>query len=538
MKKTSFLIMSIVLPFILFSVNVPQCESKIEEATVYLFGAEIKSSAKINISQGRGMIEILGISPHAIDNSIQISNKQDIEILSVSVSNYHDNAEIRFPELKRMNDSISLFNSKIVALVNEKTSYESELEHLTKNINIGGANTGVNTNELKSASTYFRERNFIIRQEISKIEKEISKHNEVIAKINSRKSKILNENNFSFKKVIIEYEANININAIFEISYISGKCGWAPAYDLKASDIGEPVLMKYKAKVYNNTGLAWETIKLRLSTGDPLQGATAPDISTWNLNFQDVAAKSGYFDNAIRQEKRQFDYAQHQVLDASFTYNTIAVSELSVEFEIAKKYNIPPDGKPYTIDVTEYSLNAEFSHYAIPKYESNVYLIAKVTGWESLNLIDGDMNMYFGDTYLGVSKLNTNSLNDTLELSFGRDKQVSITRTRVEEFTKKSFLGNSQRESFMFEILVKNNRKSDIKISVVDQLPLSNVSDIEVTAVELSGAEYNNITGKLSWIINLKPSESKKVGFGYNIKYPKNYSLNTKQVQYRSVRAF
>ena len=63
------------------------------------------------------------------------------------------------------------------------------------------------------------------------------------------------------------------------------------------------------------------------------------------------------------------------------------------------------------IDVTEYSLNADFSYYAIPKFESNVYLIGKITGWEALNLIDGEMNVYFGETYLGVSQLNTGSLN-------------------------------------------------------------------------------------------------------------------------------
>jgi hypothetical protein len=53
----------------------------------------------------------------------------------------------------------------------------------------------------------------------------------------------------------------------------------------------------------------------------------------------------------------------------------------------------------------------------------------------------------FGDTYLGVSQLSTGTLNDTLELSFGRDKQVSIKRTRVEEYTKKSLLGNSRKKA-------------------------------------------------------------------------------------------
>ncbi|MDD3741156.1 MAG: DUF4139 domain-containing protein, partial [Bacteroidales bacterium] len=223
----------------------------------------------------------------------------------------------------------------------------------------------------------------------------------------------------------------------------------------------------------------------------------------------------------------------YAVMDEKISYNTVAVSEISVEFEIAKNYNIPADGKPYTIDVTEYTLNADFSYYAIPKFESNVYLIGKIIGWESLNLIDGDMNVYFGETYLGVSKLNTSSLNDTLELSFGRDKQISIKRNRIEEFSKKSLLGTSRKESFQYDILVKNNRKVDITISIVDQVPISRESEIEVTVGELSGGEHNTVTGKVTWNTTLKPGESKKYNFGYSVKYPKEQTVNTKQ--YRSM---
>jgi uncharacterized protein (TIGR02231 family) len=360
-------------------------KAEIDEVTVYLYGAEVKAKSSVNLTKGRGIFEITNISPQAINNSVQISNSQDIEILSVSVADYYDNPEINFPEVKRMNDSIKLLNAKITGFVNEKASFEAERDHLVKNMSIAGDNSGVNIADLKVASTYYRERTYAIRQEITRIDNLITAENEKINEINIRKSKILVTNNMNFKKIVIEYEAASNITGIFAISYIAGKCGWAPSYDLKAKEIGQPVEMKYKAKVFNNTGVAWQSVKMKLSTGDPLQGASAPTISTWDLNFSSNSlAKGGYYDNAIKNDQRQFEAAQYQVLDENISYNTVAVSEISVEFEIAKKYNIPADGKPYTIDVTEYSLNADFSHYAVPKFESNVYLIGKITGWKLL----------------------------------------------------------------------------------------------------------------------------------------------------------
>jgi uncharacterized protein (TIGR02231 family) len=535
MKHVTIFFLAIIAFSQLYSQSTVTSKANIDEVTVYLYGAEVKAKSTINLPKGRGMYEIHNISPQSINNSVQISNNQNIEILSVSVVDYSEDVEKTFPEIKRMNDSVKIISNKITAYNNEKSSYEAEKDHLVKNLYIGGSEVGVNITDMKAASTYYRERTLAIKQEITKIDALISLENEKLNDIYLRKSKILVENNVNYKKIIIEYETEVAINANFAISYIAGKCGWAPTYDLKAKEIGEPVTMKYKAKVFNNTGIAWTSVKMKLSTGDPLQGASAPTISTWDLNYNSPGQSKGggYYDNAIKNEYRQFETEQYVVMDERINYNTVAVSEISVEFEIAKKYNIPADGKPYTIDVTEYTLNADFSYYSIPKFESNVYLIGKITGWESLNLIDGDMNVYFGETYLGVSKLNTSSLNDTLELSFGRDKQISIKRNRIEEFSKKSLLGNSRKESYQYDILVKNNRKVDITICIVDQVPISRESEIEVSVGELSGADYNPVTGKATWTTTLKPSESKKYTFGYSIKYPKNQTVNTKQ--YRSL---
>ena len=44
--------------------------------------------------------------------------------------------------------------------------------------------------------------------------------------------------------------------------------------------------------------------------------------------------------------------------------------------------------------------------------------------WEKLSLIDGMANVYFGNTYVGESKIDTRLISDTLELSLGRDNQI------------------------------------------------------------------------------------------------------------------
>ncbi|HPG73904.1 MAG TPA: DUF4139 domain-containing protein, partial [Bacteroidales bacterium] len=110
----------------------------------------------------------------------------------------------------------------------------------------------------------------------------------------------------------------------------------------------------------------------------------------------------------------------------------------------------------------------------------------------------------------------------TLDLSLGRDNKIMITRIKLEDFSSKSFLGNSRKESFAYEIQVKNNRNKAVNIEIIDQIPVSQESEIEVGVNDISSAEYNNTSGLLKWNTELQPGKSQKFTVSFWVKYPKN----------------
>src|ERR1700745_3095486 len=69
------------------------------------------------------------------------------------------------------------------------------------------------------------------------------------------------------------------------------------------------------------------------------------------------------------------------------TFEEVQVSELSAEFEIKNTYTIPADAKPYIVEVTNYNLPATFQHYSIPKTAKEAFLLARISGWEQLDLV-------------------------------------------------------------------------------------------------------------------------------------------------------
>jgi len=55
------------------------------------------------------------------------------------------------------------------------------------------------------------------------------------------------------------------------------------------------------------------------------------------------------------------------------------------------------------VDITKHTLQATFSHKAVPKLDKDAFLLANIVGWEKLDLVPGPTNVYFADTYVGQS---------------------------------------------------------------------------------------------------------------------------------------
>ena len=71
---------------------------------------------------------------------------------------------------------------------------------------------------------------------------------------------------------------------------------------------------------------------------------------------------------------------------------------------------------------------------------------------------------------------------------------------------------------YSYEMVIKNNRKTAVKIGLEDQLPISQNSEIIVDAVELSKGLVSKDDGNVSWKFLISKGESQKVIYTYTIK--------------------
>lgn len=198
--------------------------------------------------------------------------------------------------------------------------------------------------------------------------------------------------------------------------------------------------------------------------------------------------------------------------------------QVSVEFEIKNPYTVNSGNNIATVDMQILSLPAEFVYYSIPKINNEAYLTANINDWTQYNFLEGEANVFFEDTYVGKTILDANSSSDTISISLGRDRLISVKRENIKSYSSRQFIGSRSEISKEWKTTIRNNRNEKIKMILMDQIPVSTNSEIEVSLLESSQAKPD-MNGILKWNLEINQTETKTVNLKYSVKYPKNKIL-------------
>jgi hypothetical protein len=619
--------------------NIVRVTTKAEKVTVFLKGAQIERQARINLPKGRSTVLIENLSPFLNEKSIQVRLLGKCRVMSVNPKiNYlvYDSGRV---DQKIVNELDTLQNRKSI-VQSILLVYRTEETILNKNIQIASQTNGIKPLTLKETFDLQHARMKEVKLKIVDLENQISRIDQRMRLL----TKQLGENRPKAKyksEVYVDVAADEAGTFELSIAYLVDRAGWKPSYDIRATDIGSPLILTYKANVFQSTDENWKDVMLTLSTADPYQLGNKPEVLAWTLaepvqyrpsspvsyssgnastegmrvtytvsgnqvkgriistadasgfpgvnilikgtstgtisdmdgnftltlptsaselNFsfigfesKTVSLSSNYADFVIaadvksleevvvigygtQKKSRKKKSAEKEEVMAeedkfesrieNIVETNDKVYQTSVSFEIKVPYSVPSDNREYSVDIKEHQLKADYRYFVVPKLDPDVFLTARVTGWEDLNLLPGQANLYYEETYLGPSVLDLYNVGDTLVLSLGRDKEISVKRTKMKDFSDRKFIGLNQKITQSWEISIRNTKKFPVSIVVEDQYPLSSRNDIEVERLGAPEASLKDETGKLTWKIELEPLKEKKLNFKYLVKCPKGITLD------------
>ena len=532
MKKIILNLIIIAIPAILFAENEINLTSRIKNVNLFLTGAEINRTAKINVKQGNNIYIIKGLSPYMDKNTIQVTGQGKFTILGVSSQNNYLQKIPSKSKIYLYKDSVNFYTKSIEENNQYLNVYAEEKSMILANKTLKGNNQNLNPDDLVKLADFYRVRLKDINFKTLALNRKNKKYTHRISVLSNQISELSAGYKKNTSEILINILSKTQTTGNLVISYKVTNAGWVPSYDIRSTSTDKGIKITYKAKIYQNTGIEWKNIKLTLSTGDLNTSNKKPELFPWYLNYYNVYKKRYSYNKSRAMAPQTLGAKAEESLDEDKVvsktladFSTSIQNMTNTEFKIALPLNLKSDNKGKLIEVKQDKLPAQYRYLAIPKVNKKVFLIARITDWEKLNLLPGEISLYNQQTYVGKSYLDPSQTDDTLEVSLGNDPVISVKRKIIKDYNKSVIIGSARKVTKGYEIIIKNNKQTNINLLIQDQIPISTIKEIEISHDKISNGTINETTGIISWKTTLKPNKNKKYNFKYTVKYPKDKKI-------------
>lgn len=504
---------------------------KLNQATIFLRGAELDNNVTLNLPAGQSEVVLSNIA-----------NNIDPKSLSISIDN--NDVIINTINVKKI-PIAPIYPTVITVLIDKQKEINKQIEVLNININVGDEQIALlkdqsffgygETQSLEQSSQKFD----FISQKMTSILNQQKLAREEIAKLTEQLEELNRQLEIDMPiiakektQIVLSLGTSKNLTSKMRISYITPDAGWSPAYDIRSQGMDKPILLTYKADVIQNTGLNWDKVKLVLTSTNPSLNITAPTLSPWYLSLYNNTAK---FRNSNMDMKmampapvsEAMNEAPREQLSKGVTrYVTTNNNGINLSHAIALPYTLKNSTEPNTLVINQKEVVADYRYLTTPKLVEEVYLQAEVKDWENLNLLNGRANIYYMNSFVGNSYINTNELTELLSIPFGIDKNIQISRINNEKIRKEPiFIGTTIEQKESYTIKVRNTYNSPVKVTIYDQLPLSQENNINVADTVYKDGVLDKDTGEIKWNITLGAKEEKSLPLNYTLSYPKNRQI-------------
>ena len=529
MKRITISVISIIISaFYLSAQTEKEIKAEMKHVTVFPDRAQISHESSVSLTPGKFVYKLTSLSPYIDPQSVQVKGFGDFTILSVNhQNNYLQNLE-ESAEIKTLRSQFEALLIKVedekaaIAVLREKEAF------LVANRAILVKETTFSVEQLKSVMELYTNNMEQVTMSILKKGRLIKDYEKQIAALQQQISDKLGKQNLPSGEIYVTATAEKQVTGKLYFSYVVMNAGWYPSYDIRVDDIKNPVIIFYKANVYQNSGVPWKDVKLSFSNATPWIAGDVPVLYPWFIDFYAPPKIM------IRGTKSTADRAEAPAMMEVMAVKEEAAppppvhkktGETTITFDLTIPYSVPSDGKIQTVEIQRLTAPAEYKYVTLPKLAQYAYLTANITDWAQLSLQSGEATLYFENSYVGKSNLDVNQLTDTLTLSLGNDNSILVKREKRKDFTSRRIIGSNKTENFSFLLTIRNNKSTGIRITLQDQIPVSSNSGITVEAVELSGGRHNVQTGEIKWDLEINPQETKQIILSYSVKYPKDRSV-------------
>lgn len=527
-----------------------EVNSKVEKATVYLNGATLTHTATAALKSGSQEVVITGLSPDIVLSSLKVT-ANGVLIASTEFSTDFLTLQEERTHIKKMEDSLEMYKQKRLDVTNDLDGYEHMLRLLKEGTlhNMQQTQQTVSVADINANMELYKAKAGALQKSIDECDSKISQLNGTIQRLENQIKQDKCQGLHTQGVLHLSVSVPKALTTEFTITYFTEMAAWTPCYDLNIHDMEQQVTLQAKAQVQQTTGLDWNHVQLTLSNATPNRTTEAPVFSPWFLNFRNYYAPrkvdarysntiSYSFNSDVEESEATYDAGYVAGVTATAEakpmpilmndYVDVDMQEVHVNYVISLPYDIPGNGKIQLIDLKDYTINAEYKYYSIPKLSDETYLVGTLSGYEQYGLLPGYATVTFNNTFVGKTLINPNVADSLFTITLATDPRIAVKREKQQQYCETKHVGNSTTVTQSYLITVKNNQSKEVKLTLKEQYPISSDKDIEVKVTNITpAATYNKSDiGVVTWDVELKAGETRTFSITYSVKHPKDRNIS------------
>ena len=130
-------------------------------------------------------------------------------------------------------------------------------------------------------------------------------------------------------------------------------------------------------------------------------------------------------------------------------------------------------------------------------------------------------NLYLDGTYIGKTFLSEIKKDKKRSIYFGTNRFIDIEKKLLKDLKEEPFFSiNKIKTQKIWDYKITNNSKNLQNIVLLERVPISKHKDIKISLIGKTKESKLEKNGKIYFEFKLKPNETKKINFGYEIEKP------------------
>jgi uncharacterized protein (TIGR02231 family) len=344
----------------------------------------------------------------------------------------------------------------------------------------------------------------------------------------------------------IQVPASVS-KARLELSYRVPGASWQATYDANVDTRAgaKPRLdLVRRATVSQRTGEDWSDVSLSVSTVRVAGGTAPPDMQTQRLAFYEpppppeAAAKATGaarpMSRALTDAPAASAAAAPPQIAASERGATLESGAFQATYQVPGRLSLPSDGTPKSFVLSSRSITPTSTIKTVPALDPTAYVEGRFVNEDDAPILPGDVRVRRDGTFVGTGHLGFVAPGEALDLGFGADDKVKVMRAPVRrKENEPTWFGQTKTETREFKTTVKNLHDFAVRVTVIDQVPVSENTAISVEPLpQMTPPTEKQVADKrgvMSWTYDLAPGETKDVRLAYRIKWPADREVVTER---------